>query len=187
MEQKPTLHPRSALRGGESRGQPEQHQICCEARNRWNSKGGGQHSFPGGPSPELDCGTNHYYFDLILDTHTFVILNFVILKCQPSKGYKFSFSPNYVKVHYFHYVLTFFSPINLKYIDIESAIKCYVTNVPRHCVVCQSVGSSFVCPFLRCACKLGLAFFRINNSEFIFSREELPMRPMAYVLCIHLN
>ena len=106
---------------------------------------------------------------------------------MPAKGYKFSFSPNYVKVHYFHYVLTFFSPINLKYIDIESAIKCYVTNVPRHCVVCQSVGSSFVCPFLRCACKLGLAFFRINNSEFIFSREELPMRPMAYVLCIHLN
>ena len=92
---------------------------------------------------------------------------------MPAKGYKFSFSPNYVKVHYFHYVLTFFSPINLKYIDIESAIKCYVTNVPRHCVVCQSVGSSFVCPFLRCACKLGLAFFRINNYEFIFSREEL--------------
>ena len=107
--QEPPLHPRPAVRGGEPGREPGQHQICCEERNRWKSKGGGQHSFPGGPSPELDCGTNHYYFDVILDTHTFVILNFDFFNFEmPAEGYKFTTSPNYVNVHYFHYVLTSF-------------------------------------------------------------------------------
>ena len=65
VEQEPPLHPRPALRGGEPRGQPRQHQVRSEGRLGRQSKGGGQHCVPGGSSPLLEFGTNDY-LDLIL-------------------------------------------------------------------------------------------------------------------------
>ena len=58
--QEPALHPRSALRGGEPRGQSGQHQVRGEGRLGRQSKGGGQHCVPGGSSPQLDFGTKDY-------------------------------------------------------------------------------------------------------------------------------
>ena len=63
--QEPPLHPRPAVRGGEPRGEPRQHQVRCEGRLGRQSKGGGQYCVPGGSSPQLDFGTNDY-LDLIL-------------------------------------------------------------------------------------------------------------------------
>ena len=67
MEQEPPLHPWPAVRGGEPRGQPGQHQVRGEGRLRRQSKGGGEHCVPGGSSPKLNFGTNDH-FQLILDT-----------------------------------------------------------------------------------------------------------------------
>ena len=55
MEQKPYLHPRSAVRGGEPRGQPGQDQVRGEGRLGRKTEGGGQYCFPGGSSPQLNC------------------------------------------------------------------------------------------------------------------------------------
>ena len=79
VEPEPHLHSRPAVRGGEPGRESREDQVCCDERIRRQSKDGGQHCFPGGSSPQLNCGMIDYFITKFIHYTLFAICNLILI------------------------------------------------------------------------------------------------------------